>query len=140
MGYNDNDAQLQKDADKGCNMDSDTGHRLKKAFAGLHIGTASKGNGGDNTCFQINHYDEPAVKRDGKGDLQDKKNQWYDVCGKEYAVTGTEVTMGAYAPAGAVFAINIQSTAKAARSLWCRVSKTEELPGIRSASDTPWAS
>jgi hypothetical protein len=48
--------------------------------------------------------------------------------------------MGAYAPAGAVFAINIQSPAKAARSLWCRAPKTEELPGIRSASDMAWAS
>jgi hypothetical protein len=138
-GYNDNDEKLQKDADLECRMDSSDGHRLGKAFADLGVSTKSKGQGGDNVCFQINHYNGPAMKRDHEGNLPEKKNQKYEVCGKEYAATGAELTMGANAAAGAIFAININSPAKAARQLWRRSPQTEELPHIRSISDMAWA-
>ncbi|KAF2678740.1 hypothetical protein K458DRAFT_394603 [Lentithecium fluviatile CBS 122367] len=69
----------------------------------------------------MNHYDGPAVKRDDKGKLPNKRDQKYEVCGKAYAVTGAELKMGANVNARAVFTININSVAKSA-PVWNRAS------------------
>jgi hypothetical protein len=108
---------------------------LKKAFSDLGISTTSKSQGGSNQCFQIQHYDSPAVKLGDDGKMPEKANQRYDVCGKEYRVTNAEHTIGVNAEAGAVYAMQLSSVAKAARRLWKRAPLAEELPAIRLVSD-----
>lgn len=138
-GYNDNTDALAKQADPECNFDSRDGHMLKKAFADLAIGTKSKNQGGPNQCFSIEHFNGPAVKLGDDGKMPAKADQRYEVCGKEYRITGAEHTIGVNAEAGAVYAIQLSSAAKAARRLWKRAPLTEELPAIRSVSDIAWA-
>jgi hypothetical protein len=104
-GYNDNTPALDKKADPECNFDSPNGHMLKKAFADLSISFKPKSQGGPNQCFQIDHYDSPAVKLGEDGKMPEKANQRYDVCGKEYRITNAEHTMGVNAEAGAVYAM-----------------------------------
>jgi hypothetical protein len=139
-GYNDNTEAMQKIADKECNMDSATGHMLKKTFDELGMTTKPKSQGGPNECFQIEHYDSPAMILKEDGTRPDKHNQYYKApCDAEFRVTGTEHTVGVNAQSGAVFALDIKSPAKAARNLWRRAATTEELPHIRSFSDISWA-
>jgi len=138
-GYNDATDALAKQADPECNFDSQNGHMLKKAFGDLGIGTKSKSQGGPNQCFLIEHFDSPAVKKGDDGKMPAKADQRYDVCEKEYRVTNAEHTLGVNAEAGAVYAIQLSSAAKAARRLWKRAPLAEELPAIRSVSDIAWA-
>lgn len=138
-GYNDNTDALARQADPECNFDSRDGHMLKKAFGDLGIGIKSKSQGGPNQCFSIEHFDGPAVKLGDDGKMPEKANQRYEVCGKEYRVTNAEHTIGVNAQAGAVYAMQLSSAAKAARRLWRRAPLTEELPAIRSVSDIAWA-
>jgi hypothetical protein len=138
-GYNDNNDALAKQADPECNFDSRDGHMLKEAFADLSIGTKSKNQGGPNQCFSIEHANGPAIKLGDDGKMPAKADQRYDVCGKEYRVTNAEHTIDVNAEAGAVYAMQLSSAAKAARRLWKRAPLTEELPAIRSVSDIAWA-
>ncbi|EUC47215.1 hypothetical protein COCMIDRAFT_24834 [Bipolaris oryzae ATCC 44560] len=138
-GYNDNNDALAKQADPECNFDSRDGHMLKKAFTDLGIGISSKGKGGPNQCFAIEHTNGPAVKLGDNGKMPEKADQRYEVCGKEYRVTNAEHTIGVNTEAGAVYAMQLSSAAKAARRLWKRAPLTEELPAIRSVSDIAWA-
>jgi hypothetical protein len=138
-GYNDATDALAKQADLECNFDSSSGNMLKKAFGDLNIGTKPKSQGGANQCFLIEHFDSPAVKKGDDGKMPVRADQRYDVCNKEYRVTGAEHTIGANADAGAIYAINLSSAAKAARRLWRRAPSVDELPAIRSVSDIAWA-
>ncbi|CAI9635688.1 unnamed protein product [Alternaria burnsii] len=138
-GYNDATDALAKQADPECNFDSSKGHMLKKAFSDLAISTKPKSQGGPNQCFLIEHYDSPAVKKGDDGKMPLRGDQRYEVCDKEYRVTGAEHTIGVNAEAGVVYAINLSSAAKAARRLWKRAALTDELPAIRSVSDIAWA-
>lgn len=138
-GYNDNNDALAKQADPECNSDSRDGHMLKKAFTDLGIGTKSKGKGGPNRCFSIEHANGPAVKLGNNRKMPEKGDQRYEVCGKEYRVTNAEHTIGVNPEAGAVYAMQLSSAAKAARRLWKRAPLTEELPAICSVSDIAWA-
>jgi hypothetical protein len=138
-GYNDNPLEFQKAVDKECDMDSAGGHKLKQALTDLGLDTRSKNQGGANECFSVEHYDGPAVKRDEIGGIPSQSKQRYDVCGREYRITGAEHTIGVNAAGGAVFAIGISSAAKSARRVWGVVPKEDELPHIRSVSDIAWA-
>lgn len=138
-GYADNTPAMQKLHDPECNMASATGHMLSKAFADLGMQTASKGKGGPNTCFQIEHFDGPATIRNEDGSLPEKKEQYYMNCGTKYRVTGAEHTIGVNAASGAIFALNRKGAAKAAQGLWRKKPQVKELPHIRSSSDISWA-
>ncbi|OAL51078.1 hypothetical protein IQ07DRAFT_586641 [Pyrenochaeta sp. DS3sAY3a] len=140
-GYNDNTEEMQKLYDKECdfNYNGVGGHELKDAFDELGLKTASKRRQGPNECFQIEHYDSPAVGLDPNGNRPEKMNQYYEVCGKKYRVTGAQHTIGVNFEGGAVFAISISSPVKAARRLWKRAARPEELPHIRTLSDFAWA-
>lgn len=138
-GYNDNTPAMQKLHDKECNMASASGHMLSKTFTALGMGTASKGNGGPNECFQIEHHSGPTVLKNPDGTMPDKASQFYPVCGTTYRVTGAEYTIGVNAAGGAVFALNRKASPKAARELWRRKPETAELPHLRSASNISWA-
>jgi hypothetical protein len=83
-GYDESE-KLQKDVDKEC--DFENYHKIKKTFAELGMDTKSKGNGGPNQCFVINHWDGPAVKRNWLGKLPEPKKQKYKVCETEYRVS-----------------------------------------------------
>ena len=138
-GYNDATDALAIQADPECNFDSSNGHMLKKAFSDLAISTKPKSQRGPNQCFLIEHYGSPAVKKGDDGKMPLRVDQRYDVCDKEYRVTGAEHTIGVNAEAGVVYAINLSSAAKAARRLWKRAALPDELPAIRSVSDIAWA-
>jgi hypothetical protein len=138
-GYNDNTPAMQTLHDKECNMASKSGHMLSKAFAALGMGTASKGAGGPNECFQIEHYGGPTTIKNSDGTLPEKREQHYPACGTTYRATGAEYTIGINAAAGALFALNRKSSPKAARELWRRKPDPIELPHLRSASDISWA-
>jgi hypothetical protein len=142
-GYRDNAAGMKEAADKYCDMDSSSmldGQKLKKTFDELGMGTKSKNKGGPNECFQIEHYNSAAVILDEDGTRPAKYHQYYKApCGTEFRETGAEHTVGVNGEGGAVFAMDIKSPAKAARSLWGRAPKAEELPHIRSFSDISWA-
>lgn len=139
-GWNDNTEAMQKKHDKECDMDSPAGNMLKNCFDELGLGTKSKGQGGPNECFQIEHFDGPAVILKEDGTRPDKKEQYYKApCGTIMCVTDASDSVGVNAIGGAVFAMNIVSPAKAAASLWRLTPKTEELPHIRSLSDISWA-
>jgi hypothetical protein len=138
-GYNDNPIEFQKEVNKECDMDSINGHKLKQALTDLGLDTRSKNQGGANECFSVEHYDGPAVKRDDKGQMPSQSKQRYDVCGREYRITGAEHTIGVNAAGGAVFAIGIMSAARSARRVWGVDPKADELPHIRTVSDIAWA-
>ena len=138
-GYNDNPLEFQKEVNKECDMDSVDGHQLKQALTDLGLDTRSKNQGGANECFSVEHYDGPAVKRDDSGRIPSQSKQRYDVCGREYRVTGAEHTIGVNAAGGAVFAIGIMSAARSARRVWGVDPKADELPYIRTVSDIAWA-
>jgi hypothetical protein len=138
-GYNDNPLEYQEHVNTECDMDSVGGHKLKKAFKDLGLGTRSKNDQGPNECFSLEHYDGPAVKRNDRGEFPSQSKQRYEVCGKEYRVTGSEHTIGVNAAGGAVFAINIMSAAKSARRVWGEPPEPDALPHIRTVSDIAWA-
>jgi hypothetical protein len=138
-GYNDNTPAMQTLHDKECNMASASGYMLSKTFADLGMGTASKGTGGPNECFQIEHYSGPAITKKKDGTLPEKREQYYSTCGTTYRATGAEYTLGVNPAGGALFALNRVSSPKAARKLWRRRPETAELPQLRSASDIAWA-
>ncbi|KAF2026646.1 hypothetical protein EK21DRAFT_115594 [Setomelanomma holmii] len=121
-------------------MDSSSGHILKPTFDSLGMSTKPKSQGGPNECFQIEHYDSPAVILDDDGTRPDKTHQYYKApCGAEFRMTGAEHTVGVNVVSGVVFAMSIKSPAKAARILWRRAAKTEQLPHIHSVSNIAWA-
>jgi hypothetical protein len=97
-GYMDNAEGMKASVDKECNMDSGaltSGQWLKKAFDELGMGTKSKGKGGPNECFQIEHYNSAAVIPDENGKRPPKDQQWYKApCGTDFRVTGAEHTVG----------------------------------------------
>jgi hypothetical protein len=138
-GYNDDTDALAKKADPECNFDNPNSHMLKKAFADLSISLKPKSQGGPNQCFQIEHYDSPAVKLGDDGKMPEKVLQRHDVCGKEYRIINAEHTIGINAEARAVYAMQLSSAAKAARRLWKRATLADKLPAIRSVSDIAWA-
>jgi hypothetical protein len=139
-GWNDNTEAMQKKHDRECDMDSPTGNMLKSCFAELGLGTKSKGQGGPNECFQIEHFDGPAVLLKDDGTRPEKKDQTYKApCGTIMRVTDASDAVGVNGIGGAVIAMNIVSPAKAAASLWRRTPLTQELPHIRSFSDISWA-
>jgi len=137
-GYNDNTEAMQKKADSECDMEN--GNMVKKCFEELGLGTKSKGKGGPNECFQIEHYDSPAVIPNEDGSRPEKENQHYKApCGTIMRVTSAEDTVGINGIGDMVVAINIVSPARAAEDLWGRKPLPEELPHIRSFSDISWA-
>jgi hypothetical protein len=82
-GYNENAKQHAR-VDKEC--DFAAYHKLARTFADLGMGTQSKGAGGPNECFVVNHRDGPAVKRNWRGKVPEVERQRYEVCGVEYRV------------------------------------------------------
>jgi hypothetical protein len=60
-------------------------------------------------------------------------------CPLQYRITNAEHTIGVNAQAGAIYAMQLFSAAKAARRLWKRAPAAEELPAICSVSDIAWA-
>jgi hypothetical protein len=83
-GY-DEHAALHASVDKECDFVSYP--KIARAFAELGMGTKSKGSGGPNECFVVNHRDAPAVKRNWKEKLlPEAEKQRYEVCGAEYRV------------------------------------------------------
>jgi len=73
-GYNDNTEAMQKKHDEECDMEN--GNKLKKCFDELGMGTKSKGQGGPNQCFQIEHFDSPGVILNEDGSRPEKANQY----------------------------------------------------------------
>lgn len=138
-GFNDNTPAMQQLHDPECNMNSADGHMLARAFADLGLDTNSKAKGGTNECFQLEHFGGQTILKKEDGTTPEKKEQYYEVCGTKYRVTGAELTIGVNAAGGAVFALNLASAAKSARRLWGVKPEIEQLPHIRSVSDVSWA-
>jgi hypothetical protein len=116
-GYNDNTEAMQKLHDKDCDMEN--GNKVKKCFDELGLGTKSKAQGGPNECFQLEHYDSPAVILKEDGSRPSEEKQTYKApCGTIMRMTGAANTVGINAAGGAVIAIDIISPARAATSLW----------------------
>ncbi|KAH5436206.1 hypothetical protein HBI47_071090 [Parastagonospora nodorum] len=137
-GYNDNTEAMQKKHDDECDVEN--GNKVKQCFDELGMGTKSKGRGGPNQCFQIKHFDSPAVMLYEDGSRPEKANQYYKApCGTTMRVVDAAHAVGVNGIGGAVIAMGIVSPAKAAAGLWCRDRKPEELPHIRSFSDISWA-
>jgi len=84
-GYKDDD-ELSKAIEKDC--DFDAYHNIKPAFNELGLDTRAKKDGGPNQGFRVDHQDGPAIKRKDDGSLPGGENQYYDVCGKKYRVSG----------------------------------------------------
>jgi hypothetical protein len=113
---------------------------LKAAFDSLGMDTKSRAQGGPNECFRFEHYDSPAVILKDDKKMPPKKEQFYkSPRDPTFRMTGAEHTVGVNAAGGAIFAMDVTSPAKAARSLWCRTPEAAELPHIRSFSDIAWA-
>lgn len=95
-GYNDNTEELQQLYDAECDFNNIKvgGHVLKMAFDELGLNTASKRRQGRNECFQIEHYDGPAVKLNSDGGRPEKSHQYYQVCGKGYRVRSSTYYWG----------------------------------------------
>lgn len=89
-GYNEPPPEKTK-IDKEC--DFDAYHHIKTAFDDLGIDTRSKGNGGPNECFEIDHANGPKVLRDENGQLPPVEKQKYidESCGKEYRVSRSNI-------------------------------------------------
>jgi hypothetical protein len=123
-GWNDNTEPIQSKHDRECDVESPTDNMLKSCFAELGLGTKSKGQGGPNECFRIEHFDGPAVILKEDGTRPEKKDQYYKApCGIIMRVTDASDAVGVNAIGGAVIAMNIVSTAKAAAGLWRRTPK-----------------
>ncbi|KAI4667815.1 uncharacterized protein J4E88_010066 [Alternaria novae-zelandiae] len=138
-GYNDANEELATTGDEACDFDDPYGHSMKRVFDELAIGTKSMRQGGQNQCFQIEHSNGPAVKKDENGKMPELKDQRYEVCGKEYRSTGASFNIGANSQAGAIYGNILFSPARNARSLWEEEPPADALPAIRSVSDMAWA-
>ncbi|KAI4640738.1 hypothetical protein J4E93_008329 [Alternaria ventricosa] len=135
-GYNDATEELAKSADEACDFDDPY---MKTAFDELAIGTKSMRQGGPNHCFQIEHANGPAMKKDENGEMPELERQRYEVCGKEYRATGAQFNIGANSQAGAIYGNELFSPARNARNLWFEDPHADALPAIRSVSDMAWA-
>jgi hypothetical protein len=97
-GYRDDAEGMKLAIDKDCNMDSKSildGQWLKKTMDELGLGTKSKGKGGPNECFQIEHYNSAAVILNKDGKRPPKDQQYYKApCGADFRITGAEHTVG----------------------------------------------
>jgi hypothetical protein len=58
----------------------------------LGLSTKPATQGGDNVCFNIEHFDDHAVDEDG--DHLGAEDQWYNVNGKPYRCTGAFLRFG----------------------------------------------
>jgi hypothetical protein len=96
--YRDNAEGMKLAVDKDCNMDSKSildGQWLKKTMDELGLGTKSKGKGGPNECFQIEHYNSAVVILNEDGKRPPKDQQYYKApCGADFRITGAEHTVG----------------------------------------------
>lgn len=102
-GYNDNTEAMQKKHDGECDMENRL--KLKRCFDELDLGTKTKGKGGPNECFQIEHFDSPAVILNEDGSRPEKENQHYKApCGTIMRITNAFHAVGVNGVGGAVIA------------------------------------
>lgn len=80
-GYNDDD-KGHAQADGSCDFTKDLG----QAFKDLGIDSRSKGRGGPNQCFYVEHMNGPTVIRDEDGEMPYEEEQFYEADGKKYRV------------------------------------------------------
>ncbi|USP74807.1 uncharacterized protein yc1106_02081 [Curvularia clavata] len=115
--------------------------QFPNAMRSLGISGTSVAEGGDNTCYRVEHWD-PEM-RDEHGNQIPAVNQWYSVPGVErkYRATKAHYEFGLNFRGGALFAMFLESPQAAARSLWYSNQKSpskDDLPLLRAFSDVLW--
>ncbi|USP73066.1 uncharacterized protein yc1106_00340 [Curvularia clavata] len=137
-GYND----VSYEADRMDNCDFKHTYHLERAFKDLGISPYDSHVGGPNQCFTVNHFNGPAVEKYPDGSFPSLPNQYYNVNGRRYRVTGGHFTIGVNGKDGYIFFLDRVSTAHSAHSLWGMPHNLpvpqDELPALRSSSDIAW--
>jgi len=82
-GYLDDDKN-HAEVDGEC--DFDKAHEMGDTFKDLQIDPRSKGNGGPNQCFYVEHMNGPTVIHDEDGKLPFEEDQHYQADNKDYRV------------------------------------------------------
>lgn len=82
-GYRDDD-ELHEQNDDQCDFDKT--QEVGDAFKALNVDPRSKGQGGPNQCFYLEHMNGPTVIRDENGELPFEEEQHYKADGKDYRV------------------------------------------------------
>jgi hypothetical protein len=114
----------------------------------LGLSITSKSRGGDNMCYSIEH--------NGKDD-EDSEGEYF-VNGRKYQVRSVYISrinpsslarilvdidpyarFGINHVGGAIFGQNFQAPKYAAKEIWGRDPRPDELPALRLASDIMWA-
>ncbi|KAL6706278.1 Mitochondrial import inner membrane translocase subunit tim8 [Coniothyrium glycines] len=138
-GYlDDADVHMQNDA----HCDFDNWHRVKTAFGALGIDTRSKGMGGPNECWFVQHANGFGVKAGARGEMPVPAEQRYVVAGREYKVTEGYSRIGINRASGIVYFLHRKSPAKSAAELWNVPEESirqDDLPKIQKSSDLAWA-
>ncbi|KAH7091520.1 hypothetical protein FB567DRAFT_546239 [Paraphoma chrysanthemicola] len=133
-GYKD-DAQT-RDLDMSCDFERTRQYTLQEALNYFGISNQkSWGEGGANKCFHLIHCDGENVMRGKDNKLPPLIDQRYKVGEKTYQVTDAHFKIGVDTMDGAMYFMDRDSPATAARDLWKRDPRIDELPDFRSSSD-----
>ncbi|XPS75852.1 hypothetical protein M3J09_007918 [Ascochyta lentis] len=106
---------------------------ISEAMRSLGLNGKPQSEGGDNTCYRVEHWDPkastPAI------------NQWYTVDGKDYQATKAHYEFATNAKGGAIFAFYLESPIYSASNTWFAGRKPADpakLPQLRAFSDILW--
>ncbi|KAJ8106913.1 hypothetical protein OPT61_g9226 [Boeremia exigua] len=134
-GYKD-DFEDDEEIDKQCDFDKT--HEMADAFKDLGVDPRSKGQGGSNQCFYVEHMNGPTVFRGIDGETPFPEDQNYRADDKILKVTQAYLKIGINAADGLVYFIHRQSPEDAALENWGYEPDKDELPKLRSSSDISW--
>ncbi|KAF1832885.1 hypothetical protein BDW02DRAFT_553766 [Decorospora gaudefroyi] len=129
--------QADFDQDYHCNFADDDSNdhtnKIGSALQALGLSSKPKTQGGDNVCFNIEHFDDDA--QDDDGDQLEPEDQYYEVNGREYQATGAHVRFGVNQPGGMIIGMDFQSPRAQAVDRWQEEPTEDELPRLKRVSD-----
>ncbi|KAL1606692.1 hypothetical protein SLS60_004099 [Paraconiothyrium brasiliense] len=102
----------------------------------LGINGQPKAEGGNNIPYDVQHWNPDA--KDEKGNDIPKINQKYKVDGREYRVTDAQHVFVVNPIDGVIMGLSLESPTTAAKRVWYRKPKQDELPKLQRLSDIFW--
>ncbi|KAI4929772.1 hypothetical protein J4E86_011714 [Alternaria arbusti] len=102
-------------------------------FASLGVNDQPREKGGDNQCYNIEHYD--ADVEDDLMDEDDEMQQYYFVDDEEYRCTGAHVRFGINQRGGMIIGQSLSSPRFEAAANWGFEPRETELPQLQRVSD-----
>ncbi|KAH6875074.1 hypothetical protein BKA58DRAFT_334135 [Alternaria rosae] len=105
-------------------------NHLGTVFKSLGVNDKPREKGGDNMCYNLEHFDANAEDYD-----EDTMEQYYEVDGQEYRCTGAHVRFGINQRGGMIIGESFESPRVEAEANWGYSPKQAELPQLQRVSD-----